>query len=316
MMASKEMEHYLDFFRFRKNNGGAPDPQQARAKMDYRMGRAPLPQGTQIQFFELNGIPARELMVPGANREQVLLFIHGGGFFSGTAASAYFFGTQLASHTHQRVVSIEYRLAPENSFQDGLADCVTAYRTLLDQGIRGKDIVLSGDSAGGYMCISLTLWLRNHDMPLPGALVLLSPFTGFGLEPPTARQLETESMLSYDGNNHIKNLYFVGENLTKPESNAILDDFHDFPPTYIQVSTDEILFGASAALAKKLGEAGRECCLRIASGLCHGYEITMTPEAALAAEEAAAFLERLHRPLPKVEGLKLEDLQEMFDKTK
>lgn len=315
-MASIEMEHYLDFFRSRKNNGGAPDPQQARAKMDYRMGRAPLPEGTQVRFFDLNGIPARELLVPGVRHEQVLLFIHGGGFFSGTAASAYFFGTQLATHTHQRVVSIEYRLGPESGFQDGLSDCVTAYRTLLDQGIPSENIVLSGDSAGGYMCISLTLWLRNHGIPLPGALVLLSPFTGFGLEPPTPRQLERESMLSYDGNEHIIKLYFANEDLTKPASNAILDDFHDFPPTYIQVCTDEILFGASAALAKKLGEAGRECCLRIAPGLCHGYEITMTPEAALVAEEAAAFLSRLHKPLPKVAGLKLKDLQEMFDKTK
>lgn len=315
-MASPEMEHYLDFFRYRKAHGGAPDPQKAREKMDYRTSRAPLPQGTQVRFFDLDGIPARELMIPGAQEDKVLLFIHGGGFFSGTSGSGYFFGTQLATHTGQRVVSIDYRLGPEHHFRDGLSDCVTAYKTLLSQGIQAQNIVLSGDSAGGYMCLALTVWLRDHCVPLPGALVLLSPFVGFGLEPPTPRQLETESMLSYDGNDTVKNVYFSEEDLTDPQANVILDDFHDFPPAYIQVSTDEILFGASAALAKKLGEAGRECCLRIAQGLCHGYEITMTPEAALAAEEAGAFLNRLGRPLPQVAGLELDALREMFDKTK
>lgn len=313
-MASAAMQAYMEMFRARKNAPPMPLAQN-RQGMRARTESAPLPEGTVRNAMTLGSVPAVELLVPGANRDDVLFFIHGGGFFCGTSASAFFYGSRVALTTHQRVVSIDYRLGPEHGFREGLQDCVEAYLALLESGVLPQNIVISGDSAGGFMSLALTVWLRDHGKPMPFALALLSPFVGFSVEPPTQRQIETDSMLRYDGNERVRTVYFQKEDLENPSVNLILDDFHDFPPTYIELCTDEILFGGGMLLAKKLGEAGRECYVHIAQGLCHGYQITMTPEAAAVAEEIGQFVRKLRTPLPQSAGVSPDQIREKFTRT-
>ena len=73
------------------------------------------------------------------------------------------------------MVSLDYGLAPEHPFPDGIMDCVAAYRALLEQGYQPENIALIGESAGGYYCLVLAQYLRDHGLPLPAGLCLVSP---------------------------------------------------------------------------------------------------------------------------------------------
>ena len=76
------------------------------------------------------------------------------------------------------VFNVEYRLAPEHPFPAGLEDCISAYRYLTQQGVRGSDMVFAGDSAGGNLVFALALYLRDHGLELPARA--MCPFTGGG----------------------------------------------------------------------------------------------------------------------------------------
>lgn len=288
-MYSKEMQAYMEMFLKRKNAPQLPIEEQRRGIIK-RMCSAPLPEGTETEFFMLGNVRAERIRVPGARSDAVLFFIHGGGFTIGSAYSANFFGSRAALESKQTVISIEYRLGPEHQFADGLADCIAAYQEILRSGVPAEGITISGDSAGGYMSLALVMWLKMGRHPLPGSMVLLSPAVGFGLEAPTEYQMKHDVMLAYDASAGVREAYFREADLFDPVVNPIIGDFTGFPPTYIEVCTDEILFNDSLALAKKLGEAGCECYLHIAKGLCHGYEITMTPEAEAVAKETGRFI--------------------------
>lgn len=288
-MHSQEMERYFQMFRSR--SAGAPvSLAEARRGMAERMSKAPLPEGTCTELFSLAGLEAEKITVPGAREDAVLFYIHGGGFTNGSVYNANFFASRAAELSRQTVISISYRLGPEHSYAEGLEDCVAAYEAVLNMGVPAQNITVSGDSAGGYMSLGLAMWLKAHQRPLPGTLALLSPAVGFGLEPPTQRQQERDVLLHYDGNDHIRNVYFRDADLEDAAVNPIVGDFTGFPPTFIAVCTDEILYNNSLTLARKLGEAGCECMLHIVPGLCHGYQIMMVPEAAKAAREIGAFL--------------------------
>lgn len=301
----------MEAFRAGKaaRKGAAP---QGREAMEQRLISVPMPQGTKIEKITMGGVPGRKITVPGAKEDRVLFFIHGGGFVSGSSASPCFFGTRLAEKTGHTIYSVDYRLGPEYSYTEGLHDCFRAYQAVLDTGVLPRNVVVSGGSAGGYMSLALTRLIREKGMALPGALVLLSPFTGFGLDAPTAYQLSADSMLNYDGNEGILRSYFGGLDLMDPAVNIIRDDFHGFPPTYLALCTDEILYGGILTLAKKLGEAAVGCEVHIRPGCCHSFALTSTPEGAREADSAAAFLLGLEAGLPALPEVTVESIRARF----
>lgn len=112
---------------------------------------------------------------PGANRRKVLFYIHGGGFNSGGAEYSINMTRNFCKSDNYAVFNVEYRLAPEHPFPAGLEDCISAYRYLTQQGVRGSDMVFDGDSAGGNLVFALALYLRDHGLELPAGLCTLSP---------------------------------------------------------------------------------------------------------------------------------------------
>ena len=112
---------------------------------------------------------------PGANRKKVLFYIHGGGFNSGGAEYSINMTRNFCKSDNYAVFNVEYRLAPEHPFPAGLEDCISAYRYLTQQGVRGSDMVFAGDSAGGNLVFALALYLRDHGLELPAGLCTLSP---------------------------------------------------------------------------------------------------------------------------------------------
>ncbi|KAF0439332.1 alpha/beta-hydrolase [Gigaspora margarita] len=115
--------------------------------------------------------------------DKVILHMHGGGYFLGTPKSERTLTAICSEHTKTRVLSIDYRLSPENQFPAALCDSVAAYLYLInpesDAGfkpINPKKIVFLGGSAGGGLILATLLFLRDAGLPLPGGAVALSPW--------------------------------------------------------------------------------------------------------------------------------------------
>ncbi|MBI5962839.1 MAG: alpha/beta hydrolase fold domain-containing protein [Chloroflexi bacterium] len=109
--------------------------------------------------------------------DQVLLYLHGGGFVFGLIPPHLQMGAYLAQKMGMRILMVDYRLAPNFPFPAALDDCVTAYLWLMKQGILTQNIVVAGDSAGGNLTVTMLMKLRDSGNSLPAAAACLSPVT-------------------------------------------------------------------------------------------------------------------------------------------
>lgn len=116
---------------------------------------------------------------PPPSQSRVILFLHGGAYYMFSPATHRTLTIPLSRHTEARVFAVDYRLAPETRFPGQLHDAVLAYLRLIeDLNIPPGNIVVCGDSAGGGLALSLLLYLRDNDYPLPSACILMSPWIG------------------------------------------------------------------------------------------------------------------------------------------
>jgi acetyl esterase/lipase len=116
-------------------------------------------------------------IVDAAREDRVLLYLHGGGWVLGSPNGHRLLTTELGWAARMRVLSVDYRLAPEHPYPAQLEDCTSAYKWLLSQGLRPKNIIIAGDSAGGSLTLTSLLKLRDEGIPLPGGAVCISPST-------------------------------------------------------------------------------------------------------------------------------------------
>ncbi len=135
------------------------------------------PRSVQVTPVTAGGVPSEWVEPRKVRPSRTVLYLHGGGYTICSPATHRGLASQLALACPTRLLVIDYRLAPENTFPAALEDSLAAYRWLLGQGISPRSIAIAGDSAGGGLTLSTAVSLREAGEPLPAALVLLSPWT-------------------------------------------------------------------------------------------------------------------------------------------
>ncbi len=203
-------------------------------------------------------------------RQGVILYLHGGGYTCGDLEYAKAFGSVLAVECGVRTFTIGYRLAPENPFPAAIDDAAEAYAYLLKKGYQPQQIALCGESAGGGLCYSLCLRLKEKNMPLPGGIITISPWTDM-----------TMSGSSYDENQDIDVsmsrglLEFYANAYTEDKRNPFVSplfaNLDQMPPSLIFVGKEEIMRSDSQDLHTKLLAAGSKSELVITPERWHGY---------------------------------------------
>lgn len=258
------------------------------------------PRGVAVSATTLGGVPGRRLVPADATGSHVL-YLHGGAYITGSSRSHTGLAAQIAKAAGATTWLIDYRLAPEHPFPAGRVDAVTAYGALLDQGIAPARIAIAGDSAGGGLALATTLALREVGLPLPAALVLLSPWTDLTFSGASIRdKADAEPMLNAEWLDWAASLYCggdedtVGTLRTDPGISPVFADFADFPPMLVQVGSDEILLDDATYLAVRARQAGVDVTLREYADLWHVFQAQagVLPEADAAIAEIGAFLRR------------------------
>lgn len=228
-----------------------------------------------------------------ATGQPVLFYLHGGGYSAGSCVTHRELAARLCLASGARVFVLEYRLAPEHPFPAALHDAVAGYRWLLAQGIAPQQLVIGGDSAGGGLAVATLLWLRAHDVALPAANVLVSPWVDLAL---TGASMQTRAALdlstSRDGLRRAATWYVQGQDLTQPFASPLYGDLHGLPPLLIQVGDHEVLLDDAIRLAERAIDAGVEVTLEVWDEMWHVWHASAehVPEARQAIERIGVFV--------------------------
>ena len=237
----------------------------------------------QLVDDKIAGVPVHIVTpdgMPDANKDKVLLNLHGGGFNSDSGS--YTESIPIASYTKIKVVAVLYRLAPESPFPAAVDDSVAVYKELLKT-YKPNHIVIYGTSAGAILTGEVAVKLKQLGLPMPAALGIFSGMGDF------ARDGDSQAMYALRGlSGHLDppesgphDAEYVGTTDPKnPVLSPIYADLHGLPPTLFITSGRDLLLSGTANLHRAFLNAGNDARLVVFDGLTHAFWYSpLLPEA-------------------------------------
>ena len=292
-MRSGELEQIVEllFQQQRSSDPATRTVEDRRARLDGLADLFPVPDDVDRAEIRLGGVSGARLEPPGAG-DDVLLYLHGGGYGGGSARSHSELAARLARAAGATAVLPEYRLAPEHPFPAALDDVAAAYRALLEEiGGEAERIVMAGDSAGGGLAVALCVALRDEGEPLPRALALLSPWLDLTCTSPSwDARFEGDPVLDHSLRMAAER-YLDGADPRDPLCSPLFADLSGLPPVLVVVGTHEILYDDAVSFAELADQAGVDVELEIGHDLIHVWPIfPITPEAVASTARIGRFL--------------------------
>jgi epsilon-lactone hydrolase len=297
-MASPESQQIRATLMREPETADAPLAVQ-RQQWESAAAQTSLPPSISIVPVDAAEVSGEWVSSPGAAPQQVLYYLHGGGYNSGSCVTHRELAAHLCLASGARVLLLNYRLAPEHPFPAAVEDAAAGYRWLLAQGIGPRQIVIGGDSAGGGLAVAAMLRLREHRLALPAAAVLLSPWLDLAL---TGSSLQDRAALdplgSLEGLKQAARLYLDDVDPKNPLASPLYADLSGMPPLLIQVGDHELLLSDSTRLAERARAAGVEVSLEVWEEMWHVWHAWAgsLPEGRQAIERIGVFIrEKLGR---------------------
>jgi acetyl esterase/lipase len=269
------------------------DVAKQRVIFEQMMAAIPVPADVTTSSGSLGGIPVVNVEPERADRATVIFYLHGGAYAIGTAASSVSLASDLARRAGTRLVTVDYRLAPEHPHPAALDDAVAAYRGLLDSGVAASAIAIAGESAGGGLAAATLVALKHVGLPQPSAAVLMSPWTDLTLSGESITgKAAVDPVLTPDGLRRRAGDYVGDGDRTAEPVSPIFADLTGLPPLLIQAGSHEILLDDATRLAARGAAADIAVRLEITPGVPHVFQgfAAMLDEADAALSSAGEFL--------------------------
>jgi len=212
------------------------------------------------------------LTMPAENKSRVLINLHGGGFNSDSGSLIE--GVPISNLAKIKVVSVYYRLAPENPFPAAVDDVVAVYKELL-KSYKPQSIGIFGTSAGAILTCEVTVKLKQLGLPLPGALGVFSSLADFS-HPTDSRQLFTlngfPGQLQPSDPKRLHDSDYLGKTDSKdPVLSPLYADLHGWPPSLLVTSTRDLLLSDTTIFHRALLHAGNDSQLVVFEALPHAF---------------------------------------------
>jgi len=218
------------------------------------------------------------------NSEKVLINLHGGGFNSDSGSLIE--GVPICNLAKIKVVSVYYRLAPENPFPAAVDDVVAVYKELLKT-YKPRNVGIFGTSAGATLTAEVAARLKQSGMPLPGALGM------FSVHPDYTRPTDSQELFALDGfpgrleprdpNHPVEDAYAGKTDRKDPVLSPLFADLTGWPPSLLVTSTRDLLLSDTAMFHRALLRAGDDAQLVVYEALPHAfwyhYQLPETKEA-------------------------------------
>jgi len=291
-MASPELQIVIDMMRENSPLQG-DDLLEMRANLEKTTAALPRPDDVEYTPVDAGGVQAEWTEAPGAEPGRAIVYFHGGGYVLGSLDSHRPLVTRIARAARARVLSVDYRLAPEHPHPAAVEDGVAATRFALAQGVPPSGLALAGDSAGGGLTVATLVALRDGGASLPAVAACMSPWLDLTLSGESvASRAEEDVMVTPKDLRKMAAAYAAGGDPRAPTASPVFADLTGLPPLLLQVGTSEILLDDSTRLAERIREAGGEVELDVWDDMLHVWHsfADILPEAREAIERVAAFL--------------------------
>lgn len=263
-------------------------------------------EGTTHQPVRLQNCDAEWLQGPGAGAKNVILYLHGGAFLCCGIRTHRRLASRISAVSQSAVLMVDYRMLPDATVSDSIADGVDAYRWLLDNGYSGEQITVAGDSAGGYLSFAVPLAIKAAGLPMPAAIVAISPLTE--MDPTHKLQGKNAGRCTMFPKSAVPEMTKIAMRQDQAAMSArgqaarvcpVDADLRDMPPTLIQAGSHEMLLEDAELMAERLAQAGVPCELQVWDRQPHVFPVfaDVIPEGVRAIAEIGRFIRTAHGSL-------------------
>ncbi|MCU7696869.1 alpha/beta hydrolase [Acinetobacter sp. AYS6] len=231
------------------------------------------PRGYKTKKQTIDQVPTVHIQPKITQSELGILYLHGGGYVVGSSKSHTKLAAQIGHTAQAQVWLPEYRLAPEHASPAAIEDVIAVYKALLAQGQDPNKLVIAGDSAGGGLSLSTAIAIRNAGLPLPAALVLLSPWVDLSLSGSTMKtHTAQDAMLSEDWLTWCAKNYCGQKPTIDPSCSPLYANLTGLPPVLIHVGTEEVLLDDAKRLAEQTEKYGIPTNLKVYDQVGHVFQ--------------------------------------------
>lgn len=258
------------------------------------------PQDYEYEIVDMGQFKTEYLRPAGVCTGRVILQIHGGGYIGPMKNTYRDFAVQYSRRSlGGDVLTVDYRVAPEFPYPAALEDAVASYRWLIEEKKYAPEkIVVAGDSAGGGLTLALILYLRDHFIPMPAGVVVMSPWTDLTCSGESYTTNYTrDPQFGNTKDNMLYNSSYIGDgDPTDPYMSPVFGDYHRFPPILMQVGSEEVLLSDTLTVAGKIRQAHGKLRLSVYDGMFHVFQMALRliPESREAWTEVGRFLEIIY----------------------
>lgn len=254
--------------------------------------------GVTSEPVSIGGVKAfvvQPRVVPAANRDRVLLHLHGGGYVLSPGEAGTREAVLMAAHGGFRVISVDYRMPPDAPQPAAMDDAVAVYRELLKT-TDPKRVAVFGTSTGGGMTLALVLRAKDEGLPLPAVIAPGTPWADLAETGDSyfTHEFADNVLVSWKGwLGRAALLYANGQDLKHPYLSPVYGDFRGFPPTILTSGTRDLFLSNTVRVHRKLRQAGVEAVLQVFEGQSHAqyYADPFGPETAEYHAEVARFFD-------------------------
>ena len=238
---------------------------------------------------DVAGVPVHVQRPDGADPHgPVALDLHGGALVYGAGDVCRASAAATAGRTGMVAWGVDYRMPPDHPFPAALDDTLAVYRALLAER-DPRDVVVVGGSAGGNLAAALLLRARDEGLPMPAALVLLTPEVDL-TESGDSFTTNAPHDLALGSLREVNALYSAGADLAHPYLSPLFGDLAGFPPTFLQAGTRDLFLSNTVRMHRRLRAAGVDAALHVFEGMPHGGFGGDAPEDTELSEEIGAFV--------------------------
>jgi epsilon-lactone hydrolase len=248
---------------------------ERRARLDEVGSVWPVAADVKLTDIDLGGVDGEWSIVPRSDKARVLIYFHGGGYCSGSIRSHRRLVSEAGRAAGVRTLAVGYRLAPEHPFPAAFDDALAAWRFVRQQGIAAAHIAVGGDSAGGGLTAALINRLREAGGEQPACAWLVSPWTDLTMSGATLLSKDAVDPLIHKPYlEELAGAYLPAAIDRKdPRVSPLYADLRGFPPTLIQIGSDETLLADAVRFAAAAGTADVAVTLEIWPHMIHAWHL-------------------------------------------